>query len=236
MSLESLNRILHRGLPYSTLERVMNRILLDNANVRPLILLAFQTRDIAGGKGERRLGLDMFKFLMSHSSTRDIMNDVLYRIPEHGSWKDLVQLYNETSNDLILDIIERQFLQDERAMALGEPASLLAKWLPREGKTGVFAFVSRLVSGTMFVNTRMKLYRKRVSALNRYINTVEVKMCGNQWHTIVPKEVPDRAMKKYIKAFLNEPVVESNKLRCPESSSRMLCRKNFHRHFLMTEN
>jgi heat shock protein 1/8 len=77
----------------------------------------------------------------------------------------------------------------------------------------------------------------QVSAMNRDLKTVEVKMCGKAWKTIEPEAVPGRCMKICDKAFLNEPTEKSKKqhrghaeaeeLRLPDDADRMACRTNF---------
>jgi hypothetical protein len=141
-------------------------------------------------------------------------------------------------------IVADQFAKDEAAIESYEVStdeaekkpsvSLLAKWLPREGQPGVIDMAITLVPGKMFHGTRMKLYRKRVAAVNKFLQTVEVLMCANDWNKIEPGCVPGRAAKNYVKAFLNEYVSPlknkkkaAPKLRHPDDPVRMECRKNF---------
>jgi hypothetical protein len=65
----------------------------------------------------------------------------------------------------------------------------------------------------------MKKMRTRISALNK--DTVEVKMCANQWDAIEPWAVPARARQRYMSAFLNENQPNS------DSPQRQECRKKF---------
>ena len=122
-------------------------------------------------------------------------------------------------------------------MCDGSGASLLAKWMPREGQPMATFCASTLVHGQMFQGARMKQYRKRLAVLNRAINTVEVKMCANDWETIEPSKVPGRAVKKYTKAFLNELGTRGKGecapegLRHPDSEVRMACLEHFQEHF-----
>jgi hypothetical protein len=133
--------------------------------------------------------------------------------------------------------MEAQFLKDEIGMCNGAGVSLLAKWMPREGQPFANFCASRLVPGAMLQASRMRQYRKRVSALNKAIKTVEIQMCANEWQSIEPARVPGRAVKKYTKAFLNElgTKLKGEKarqgLRYPKSEVRMLCRQNFQEYF-----
>jgi hypothetical protein len=107
----------------------------------------------------------------------------------------------------IKQIVCAQFIKDEAALvrrAGGDPdtpISLLAKWIPREGHPMAIHIIVSLVPGQMFHGTRVKLYRKRVSALNRALGTLEIKMCANEWDAITMSDVPLLARKKYANAF-----------------------------------
>ena len=208
--------------------------------VEDLIVLAFQVRDIRGGKGERLASEHLFKVLLSYELTYDVTLKVIELLPEYGCWQDLFALGTFHLGSKLVDIVEKQFLKDEVALAVGDPVSLLAKWMPREGHPDVTPFVIRLVPGTMFWPTRLKLYRKRVSRLNKAIKTVEIKMCANEWDEIDPARVPARAMQKYSKAFLNEVgTTRKNQkpgrgLRHPENEVRNLCRAQFQDYFHKT--
>lgn len=239
----TLSTILTRDVSYSTIKKYVSIILdtvLKNSRediIKDLIVLAFYTRDIHGGKGERLASENLFKSLLENHYSRKLTLEVLEFIPNYGSWRDLFSLGTYYCGNRLVDIVEKQFLKDENALAIGERVSLLAKWMPREGQTDVFPFVARLVPGKMFYFTRMKIYRKRLSRLNRAIDTVEIKMCANNWDMIDPNKVPAKAMKKYTRAFLNlNGTTTNNKipldgLRHPGSAIRTLCRENFQQHF-----
>lgn len=213
-----------------------------NPVIEDLLVLAFQTRDIRGGKGERDASAHMFDALLNNIHTCDLTLDLLDLVPEYGCWRDLLMNKSYHSIRRILAIVEKQFAADEAALAAGKPVSLLAKWMPREGQVGAELLASRLLKPTTSEsiprNSRMRLYRKRVAALNRAINTVEIKMCAKQWDAIEPAKVPARAVKKYTKAFLNEmgtkkkgEKVAGGVLRHPNDEVRMLCREHFQAYF-----
>ena len=56
-------------------------------------------------------------------------------------------------------------------------------------------------------------YRKLVAGCNRRLDTIEVKMCGGDWASIKPGQVPGCALKKFRRAFLNEPVLAEGEAR-----------------------
>jgi hypothetical protein len=254
----ALSVLLTRGVSPVSVAVSVNDILKDcnHAQLEDLVVLAFQTRDIRGGKGERDASQAIFDTLMKNETVRPLVLDLLDLVPEYGCWQDLFKLPREAL-PRIKQIVSQQFLKDEAAIAayhasleneaagwggeekpLKPKVSLLAKWLPREGQLNVIEFVVALVPGTMFHGSRMKHYRKRVSAVNKFLQTVEVQMCSNNWEEIVPGSVPGRAVKKYVKAFLNEKgttkkgeTAPRGVLRHPDDPVRMACREHFQEHF-----
>ena len=262
----SLSALLTRGISPTTVEAAVKSIteLSEGKSeaIEQLIVLAFQTRDIRGGKGERDASKHIFEALLKDPKTRDVTLNLLDLVPEYGCWHDLFKL----PIDCIIrvrQIVAQQFAKDEAAITAykasqanevagwggEEPfaqakkpkVSLLAKWLPREGQPHVIEMACELVHGTMMHGSRMKLYRKRVSAVNKFLQTVEVQMCAKDWEEIVPGSVPGRAVKKYVKAFLNEKgttmkgqVAPKGVLRHPDDPVRMACREHFQEHFSKT--
>ena len=94
-------------------------------------------------------------------------------------------------------------------------------------------------------------YRKLVARCNRRLDTIEVKMCGGDWASIKPGQVPGCALKKFRRAFLNEPVVaeggamdfasgaapaqgeEKAKVqRFPDREDRVACAETFRAHLV----
>lgn len=246
-ALLALSMLLTRGVSYLDVNAGVQAV-LDSyaAKVNPelmienLLVLAFQTRDIRGGKGERLASEHLFKSLLSRDLTRKVTFKVIDLLVEYGCWRDLFSLGTYNLGTYIVDLVEKQVMKDEVALAAGESVSLLAKWMPREGHPDVTPFVIRLVPGTMLWPTRLKLYRKRIVRLNKAINTVEIKMCANTWSSIDPGVVPGRAMQKYTKAFLNELGTKKKDekpksgLRHPENEDRMECRQNFQEYLYQT--
>jgi len=75
--------------------------------------------------------------------------------------------------------------------------SLLAKWLPSEGKADHDHYV--LLRNHLNVSPRQ--YRKVVTRLRSEIDVVEQKMCENNWTDIEYSEVPSQAINIYRRAF-----------------------------------
>ena len=199
----------------------------NDIHLEDTFVTLFRTRDIRG-MGLRDASMAMWTTLLQNTDTQPLALDLLDLIPEYGCWQDIFKMPSEAWPRM-LDIVQAQIWKDEANMAEGGKVSLLAKWMPREGQPMATYCASRLVPGRMFAGTRMKLYRKRVARLNKYLNPVEVNMCANKWDQIEPNKVPHKAMSKYRKAFLNE-MVDKEGLRHPNLEVRMACRQHFQEH------
>ena len=218
-----------------------DRILSNGTNeyIKDAAVLPFQIRDIRGGKGERAIFETLFSALAIRHA--DLAGALLSLVPEYGTWGDLFTLYDRcpTLQLAIFNIVALQLEKDEDALATGDVASisLLAKWAPREGNrrdkmAGAFAkYLWIKPKARTFAASPLASYRKRMSALNRAIKTVEVLECANRWDEIEPKRVPGRARENKRAAYLNEKLGkkgdEGPVLRHPDDPKRMACRINF---------
>ena len=261
---------LNRGCSETVIADAVSSIVSknDQSLLEDLLVLAFQTRDVRGGKGER----DLFASFMKAFETKCpvVTKALLDLIPEFGSWRDMFTLSEKCSllKDDIYRVSIEQLKRDEAAAAVlaatsaatsvvssnsaaasssaveskeGESAasssasepkakvSLLAKWLPREhcakDMEAVKALSALLCSGS---STPLRDYRKRVSALNKTIKTLEVTMCDGDWSTLKPSAIPGRALHKYMKAFLNQAVKSEHGRKAPLTDpDRVLCAQNF---------
>ena len=214
------------------LEKVLD--MNTTESLEDAFVMAFHTRNVRGGKGERALFHDMLKTLWVHK--QDVASAVLKLVPEYGTWKDLFELAAPSCNGpeefrrLVIDLAIAQLRADE-ATEEGKSISLCAKWAPREDKNGDLAV---LLAAQMFPQIssypgRLRAYRKLVAGLNKRLVTVETLMCGGRWSDIKPATVPGRAGKVYAKAFLNEG--KNGSLRHPDDEGRMACRSHFQEHF-----
>ena len=237
----AFSSILIRNVNYLQVKYAIDAILLSATNqdeqtslLEYLIMLTFYMRDIRCGKGERTISEYMFRSLLLNETSRSITLNVIELVPEYGSWRDLFQLGTAYIGTRLVDIVEKQILKDELALATGTPISLLAKWMPREGDRDVMPFVTRLVPGNMLLYTRMKQYRKRISSLNKAIHTVEIQMCERNFASIKPELVPSIALEKYTLAFLNQVRLYDKfryKDRYPKNKDRIECSENFKNYF-----
>ena len=204
-----LSVMLVRGLTAEKIQVGVEAVLAmpSKKALEDLCVLLFQTRNIRGGKGERALAYDMLTALDKKQHALSLA--LLPLFSHYGCWKDLFVLgQNSAFKETVLDLTVKQFAADNTAIkAEGGKVSLLAKWAPREKSfNGLLAkwLANRLFPNFAILSERMKAYRKMVSALNKHIDTVEVKMCDRHFVDIEPIHVPGRALQKYRKAFLNE--------------------------------
>lgn len=235
----TLFTMLNRGLAESYINEYVTKVFAKNIPEisRDMFVMAFQTRDVRGGKGEKKLFYHFFKSL--HGVAPDVSKEMLKLVPEYGCWRDmweLVQVIPELEG-AVISIVHEHFMEDMRKLTAGDKGqSLLAKWLPRE-KAAKYKSLAHKIASKLYANElsdrkRMMRYRKDVSMLNRALKTVEINMCGGSWVDIKPEAVPGRCLKLHTKAFLNEAlkkkiIVDTHKLRYPDREDRMTCREHF---------
>ena len=211
-----------RGGWTSELEALLVKLLdTDDAFV-----LAFQTRDIRGGKGERQLFGQMMSVFLTHR--RDLAIGLMDLIPEYGCWRDLYTEHFFGYRQDVVALVVKQLKADSTKEGA---ISLCAKWAPREGKDteGAKAMAAQLFPLEPKLSRRLKAYRKLVADLNRKIDTTEIKMCAQTFADINPAKVPGICLAKNMKAFLNESL-RGHGLRHPDDPDRMTCREHFREH------
>lgn len=233
----SLFTMLNRGLGLTYITDFVNKIFDRKINdeMRDLFVMAFQTRDVRGGKGERRLFQHFVRALYEHD--KEVVQKMLKLVPEYGCWRDMWEILKaipELETDILV-IVKEQFKNDFAKYHTEQQnkMSLLAKWLPREG-SGTYPTLARKLANHIYdfedsERKRIVSYRKHTSMMNKALKTVEINMCGKSWAQIKPEAVPGRCLKIHNKAFLNEAVKKSytTSLRYPDNEDRMECRKHF---------
>ncbi len=233
----ALSVLLTRGADHSTIRSGMDAILkMENQEeaLQDLVVMAFQTRDVRGGKGERTVAYEMFKYLLEHRVYSSLASDILDLVPEYGCWRDLFQIAETHAKARILDITEEQFHKDQATIAEGK-VSLMAKHAPREDKypEQYKALANRLFASEPKYSRRLKMLRQALSAMNKVAKTVEVNMCDKHFADIDPAAVPGRALQKYTKAFLNQPSTyrHPDHPRPSDDEDRVVCAEHFTEHF-----
>jgi hypothetical protein len=136
----------------------------------------------------------------------------------YGSWKDMKYLFNELQYCPVelINVINAQIANDLDNMNKGKQCSLVAKWVPRE-KSKKFGWIHECLAKSYFeqfgntkhgwtkraINKAQTYFRKRLSSLNKYIDTVQIKQCGHQWRHINFHNVTSITMMKQRVSFLN---------------------------------
>ena len=210
--------------------------------VRDLWLIAFQARDVRGGKGERAASFAVLKHLIDDMRMWPAhLGELVEMIAEYGSWRDVFVLHDMMACDkwsfreAILRTVEGQFWKDLKAVRAAGSAkpkiSLLGKWLPREGSAmDALKTTTDLVKRLYPLKRRadaLRQYRRHCAELNKALATVEVDMCGGTWSNIKPGAVPGRALKNYRLAFLNK---KKNGHERSEKEDRRICADTFKAH------
>lgn len=139
------------------------------------------SRDVRGGAGERDTFRSLFGYVLKNEPA--LASRMLVKVPEIGRWDDVLIAFGSP--------IEREALR-MIAFALKEANDgLCAKWMPRQG-----AAAGKIRS---YMKLSPKQYRKLLVGLS---NTVEQKMCAQDWTGITYPHVPSVAAGRYQKAFL----------------------------------
>jgi hypothetical protein len=150
----------------------------------------------------------------------------------YGSWKDMKYLFNELQECPIelVNVINAQITDDLDNMNKWKPCSLVAKWVPRE-KSKKFGWIHQYLAKSYFeqfgnstngwtkraIDKAQTCYRKLLSSLNKYIDTVQIKQCGHMWKSIEFDKVTSITMMKQRLSFLND--------RDESNSDRVICRQ-----------
>lgn len=141
--------------------------------------ILFWARDARGGAGEKRFFQVIMRSLLI--SDPEVYEQVAIHIPMFGYWKDIFII--ERPSDDTLNWLSIQLKENANA-------NLLAKWFPRKGEWFVGMHKYLKVSAGSF--------RRMLTSMS---NTVEQKMCANEWETIQYSTVPSVAGKRYSQSF-----------------------------------
>lgn len=160
----------------------------------------FYISDIREGLGERKIFRACFDWLANEHP--EIAKSVLNLIPEYSRWDNLsIMVENENIKDSVIEIIDKQIIQDSENMKAQNPVSLCAKWLQSENASSnnTKRIARKIREG---LNLTSRQYRKTLSNLRSYIDVVEIKMSKKEWGEIDYEKVPSRANLIYNNAFL----------------------------------
>mmetsp|Transcript_30232 Transcript_30232/g.50573 ORF Transcript_30232/g.50573 Transcript_30232/m.50573 type:complete len:629 (+) Transcript_30232:70-1956(+) len=246
-----------RGAEDSKVQELMNNCLevADEKQlaevVADLFVMALQTRDCRGGKGERLLFYKMLLQLFDRFPSTVLQMMSLFG--EYGYFKDFFKLAELAEDDgkydvlrqRITDIVANTLIADESLLDNGtiKGISLCAKYAPREGKhfakgdnsTLFKELVNKIYPAPVDTAHKQnrKQYRQLIAKLTKALDVPEVKMCGKRYSDLDFNKVPSVCTKKFTKAFLNEKLKEAPNAaqeqtgnRFPDHEDRILCRQN----------
>lgn len=242
-----LYAMLNRGLGEAMIRDSIAKIFSEGTVEEQIdaCVLAFQTRDIRGGKGER----DLF-YHMAKNIGPEIMEKLLDLVPEYGYWEDVnrlgqkVPLLERACLKLMLD----QFMKDEVALAqynasvavsdgapLNKPKlSLVSRHMPREhNKKPADVLTAKLLAHMMSPHNPKALatYRKRLSAVTKALDVAEVHFASKDWASLNPASMPGRCLKTHLKGLLNQPVSGKHGRKVVlEDPDRVTCAAKFSEH------
>ena len=171
-------------------------------------------------------------------------------VHQYGSWKDIKYFCDYVksedgiiNNDLIeyaIKLVNNQISKDyEKMLINSNEISLTAKWAPREKSSFGWLYEQLAIDYfSYFLTTAMNSlsyqkailkskteYRKVLSALNRKIDTLQIKQCGQMWSSIDFNKVTSISITKQTKAFLN--VKKTGDVRYPDVQDRVQCADNY---------
>jgi len=230
-----------RGADASVLRAALDSVLALKTQeaLEDAFVLAFNARNIRGGKGEKAVFQVLYDRLCMTQPI--IAKALLDLIPHYGCWNDLLVLAEASNMNITKAIVDLYADTLYKESKLEKPATLAAKWAPREGSK--HNDMAKRIATTLFPvqkhSVQMRHYRRLTADMNAKLNTVETLMCTDRWDTIVPASVPGRAGKLYSRAFLNLPSThrvkgekpKDGEFRCPDDAKRMECRRRFEEHF-----
>jgi len=175
------------------------------------------------------------------------------KVHQYGSWKDLKYFcdyckeQNKDANSPIInyavELMNEQIASDYSNLMAGyNNISLAAKWAPREKSSfgwlynalATNYFGQSLATASNDVSVRKATlkckteYRKVLSALNKHIDTLQIKQCRKEWSHIDFNKVTSISLGKQRKAFLN--IKKNGDIRYPDSDDRITCAVKFNEH------
>jgi Mg-chelatase subunit ChlD len=175
-------------------------------------------------------------------------------VHQYGSWKDIKYFCDYCrkekgeSNDhpliqYAVRLTNEQLSKDFTSLlSNSNDISLSAKWAPREKSsfgwlyealaTDYYSeYMTTATNESQHKRAVLKCkteYRKLLSILNKKIDTLQIKQCGQEWSAIDFNKVTSISLSRQKQAFLN--VKKDRTVRFPESHDRIECAEHFNSH------
>jgi hypothetical protein len=168
------------------------------------------------------------------------------RLIDDGTNDETSKTLYKSCVDVVVHLINEQLRIDETTMCdtrehMSGSFSLVAKWVPRE-KSKKFGWLyyylaidylnHQIPSDTTHpsyeraVSRAFMVYRKLLSAINKRLDTTQVKQCSKQWAQIDFNNVTSITMSKQTKSFLNVKN-DGTTVRYDNDDDRDMCTQNY---------
>lgn len=189
---------------------------------------------------------------LSKFALKSLVNFGDKTVHPYGSWKDIKYFCKYCINNSLhfyldhplikyaIELVNQQLYIDyQNFLNKTNEISLLAKWVPREKSS--FRWLYKSMATDYFKNymdtaisdeqircaiLKCKTeYRKVLSILNKKIDTLQIKQCGQEWRNIDFDKVTSISISKQKKAFLN--INKNGEIRYPFNNDRIECAEHF---------
>ena len=187
------------------------------------IIVLFHARDCRGGLGVRDTFVKcMVWCIVNHLEWFEVN---LHNIPHYGrylDWFDILVELKDVCNrrgdnfryyvveTMVVKAVADQLEADLSSLSSGKSVSLLAKWMPSEGKSlerklhilrPICARLFHMDNANVGSRELRRLRKMVLEPLRSHTDLVERKMCDGKWDEIDFETVPSVAMKRLRKAF-----------------------------------
>lgn len=161
--------------------------------------ILFYGRDIREGLGER----DTFRTLLAYAANKypEMVRPNIAFIGFYGRFDDMYCLIGTKCEDDMWQAMKAQFELDLNNMVVGNPVSLLAKWIKTPNASSRATRMLGALTARKLGYNNIKEFLPKLKALRKYLDIVEIKVSANDLSTINYSKVPSNAMKKYRTLF-----------------------------------
>ena len=220
-----------RTIEHAVIKKLVKKIVnihhdtKDTCLILDMFLIAFQTRNIRGGKGERAAFYKLYLELYTYFPTLTLRTIPLVSV--YGYYKDYINLVamidainskSERWNKLrthLLNHYVKQLMADFKTKK-DKPISLCGKWAPRFHKQHhaiakdlailIYDKTTTASQPTIQANKGQvkKTYRKLVVSLTQRLKPVEIFMSAKKYSEIEFHKVTSNALVRYSQVFFKE--------------------------------
>lgn len=184
----------------NTDETRIYRLFEDAYRLNPLTATKtmFYARDIRGGLGER----ETFRKLLHYAANchPECIKPNIPFVGFYGRFDDLYSLVGTKLEDDMWAYMKSLFAADIELMEAGQPCSLLAKWIKTPDASSPKTRALGILTAKK-LDCSVYTFKRKLRALRKYLDVVEIKMSGRRWTEIDYSIVPSNAMMKHRHAF-----------------------------------